>query len=175
MTRAKQYLLRPHFFWRGFLSLSSPHLFSGTALAVIVFARHHVPVRTQMYHGPTLSAMCRFKRRGILKLFKVVFIRPIPDIHLCLKIAATLCTFLPTPCVSFIIVRTAQRITVVIARTRVVRVRKKNIVRLIITNPIAATECACQSLLGRTTQATAARFRAGVRLVFSATLCLRGG
>src|SRR4030067_2240323 len=66
-------------------------------------------------HLAASVASGRLIRGGILQLFKIVFIGPIPDIHLRLKAVPARRTFLPVSGVLICRMMTAKRITPVVA------------------------------------------------------------
>ena len=95
-------------------------------------------IHTQIDHFFTFRAASWFEFWRVLQFFKVVFICPIIDIHLCLKITPAFLAGLPITRMPFVEMVAAQCVAIMVSGATVAGVRKQDILMLVIANPIAA-------------------------------------
>ena len=89
--------------------------------------------------------MCGFEIRWIFQFYKIVFIGSKVDIHFWFDLIATLVAFAPVfMSVLFIVVETAQRITVMIPPAAISSVREHLVFINVVANPLIAAIRFCQ-------------------------------
>ena len=99
---------------------------------------------------------------GFSSFSKLLLIRAIPDIHFGLETLSAFLAILPATFVAFVMMRTTEGITVMIAVAGIVREREENVIFLVIANPIVAAGRARQGFRGRSAQAAPKRRRVGL-------------
>jgi hypothetical protein len=105
---------------------------------------------------PAVYAVCRLKRRRIFEFLEMVLVRAIPDVHFSLDILAALLTVPPPTRMPFRLVRAAEGIAGLIAVTRIACKREKDVILLVVANPIATASRPRQWFRGRAAQTAAA-------------------
>jgi hypothetical protein len=132
-----------------------------------------------MNDAPACIAISRFELGWIFEFLEIVLVRAVPHVHFGLETRAAFLTILPPTFVPFVMVRTAQRVPIVIAVTRITREGKQNVIVFIVADPVAATIGARQAFGGRAAQAAttrqvgrATRWRADRRFPFHSILLM---
>lgn len=96
-------------------------------------------VSPQLYHYAAFGAMRWFVDRWVLEFLEIEFICSIVDVYFGLKSLSAFWTVLPTALMFFGIMITAQSIAAVVSRATVGSIGERDIVVLIVANPLSAT------------------------------------
>jgi hypothetical protein len=96
-------------------------------------------IRPEFYDAPAFRALGWLKRWGIRHFFKIVLIGSIPHIHLGFEGVAAFLTILPVSSVPFVVVVGTERISTVVSVAAITRVRKQDVLVLVIADPVPAT------------------------------------
>ena len=110
----------------------------GTFHAVIITYVHGVTIRTKVDYLLAFRTSCRFEFGRIFQFLKVVFIRPIIDIHFSLEAIPAFLAGLPIARMPFVEMRTAQGVAIMVSVTTIASVGKQDITVCVVANPVVA-------------------------------------
>jgi hypothetical protein len=117
----------------------------------------HPSICAKVNHASARIAARWLELGWIFEFLEIVLVRTVPHVHFGLEIRAAFLAILPPTFVPFVMVRTAQRVPIVIAMAGIAREGKQNVTVFIVANPVAATIRARQAFRRRAAQTTAAR------------------
>jgi hypothetical protein len=92
-----------------------------------------------MDDDPAFGALGWLKRGGIRQFLKIVFIGPIPHVHLGLERVPAPLTIFPVSGVPLVVVESTECISTVISAAAIMGERKDHVLVLVIANPVSAT------------------------------------
>jgi len=99
--------------------------FDGGTFHTVIFTHvHGITICAQIDYLIAFRTTSWLEFGWIFKFFKIVLVRPIVDIHLCLKIVPAFLARLPIARMPLVEMMTAQRITIMIAGTTISGIRE---------------------------------------------------
>jgi hypothetical protein len=96
-------------------------------------------IRSEFDDDPAFRALGWLEGWGIQQFFKIVFIGSIPHIHLRFEGISAFLTILPVSSVPLVVVVGTKRISAVVSVAAIARVGKKDVLVLVIADPVPAT------------------------------------
>jgi hypothetical protein len=113
---------------------------------------------------PTLRTEGRFEFGQVFKFLEVVLVGAVPDVHLGFEGFAAFVAVFPVACMSFIVMGPAEGIAIVVSIAAVPGVRERDILVMIVANPVPAA-IGLSDLSDFATQATARLLSLGLRCI----------
>lgn len=115
--------------------------------AKIIATVYRVTITPQVNDAAAAFATCWFERRRVFQFHKIVFVRAEININLGLEVVAAFLAFPPIAFVSFMEMKTAQCVAIMISMATVTGIRKHHIRVLVVANPLIAAQGFCQIFL----------------------------